>query len=198
MNNHNWWQKAVIYQIYPKSFQDSTGSGQGDIRGIIKRLDYLKTLGIGGIWLTPMYVSPQVDNGYDIADYRDIDPIYGSMSDFEDLIKEAHARGIKIIMDMVFNHCSTQHFWFKEALKGEDNPYHDYFIWQKQPTNWQSKFGGSAWELVPELGKYYLHLFAKEQADLNWENPKLREELFSICEFWANKGIDGLRRKNAP
>ena len=193
MNNHNWWQKAVIYQIYPKSFQDSTGSGQGDIRGIIKRLDYLKTLGIGGIWLTPMYVSPQVDNGYDIADYRDIDPIYGSMSDFEDLIKEAHARGIKIIMDMVFNHCSTQHFWFKEALKGENNPYHDYFIWQKQPTNWQSKFGGSAWELVPELGKYYLHLFAKEQADLNWENPKLREELFSICEFWANKGIDGLR-----
>lgn len=192
MNNPNWWKNGVIYQIYPKSFQDTTGSGTGDIQGIIKRLDYLQELGVDGIWITPMYVSPQIDNGYDIANYRDIDPSYGTMADFEQLIAEAHKRNIKIVMDMVFNHSSTFHQWFVE---GEDpaSPYHDYYIWREEPTNWQSKFGGSAWKWSDKAGKYYLHLFATEQADLNWENPKLRSELFEICKFWAEKGIDGLR-----
>ena len=192
MNNKNWWQNGVIYQIYPKSFQDTTGNGTGDIQGIIKRLDYLQTLGIDGIWITPMYVSPQIDNGYDIADYRNIDPSYGTMADFEQLIAEAHKRNIRIVMDMVFNHSSTFHEWFKQ---GEDpnSEYHDYYIWKEQPTNWKSKFGGSAWKWSDKAQKYYLHLFAPEQADLNWENPKLRSELFDICKFWAEKGIDGLR-----
>lgn len=192
MTNPQWWKNGVIYQIYPKSFQDTTGSGTGDIQGIIRRLDYLQTLGVDGIWITPMYVSPQIDNGYDIADYRNIDPIYGTMADFEQLIAEAHRRNIKIVMDMVFNHSSTFHDWFKQ---GEDpeNLYHDYYIWRESPTNWQSKFGGSAWKWSDKAGKYYLHLFAPEQADLNWENPRLRAELFDICRFWAEKGVDGLR-----
>lgn len=192
MTTHQWWKNGVIYQIYPKSFQDTTGSGTGDIQGIIKRLDYLQTLGVDGIWITPMYVSPQIDNGYDIADYRNIDPSYGTMADFEQLIAEAHQRNIKIVMDMVFNHSSTLHDWFKQ---GEDpaSEYHDYYIWREQPTNWQSKFGGSAWKWSDKAGKYYLHLFAPEQADLNWENPHLRAELFDICRFWAEKGVDGLR-----
>ncbi|MDG2959685.1 alpha,alpha-phosphotrehalase [Bisgaard Taxon 10/6] len=187
-----WWKNGVIYQIYPKSFQDSTGSGTGDIQGIIRRLDYLQCLGVDGIWLTPMYVSPQIDNGYDIADYRNIDPIYGTMDDFEQLVAEAHKRHIRIVMDMVFNHSSTFHDWFK---RGEDpnSEYHDYYIWREQPTNWQSKFGGSAWKWSDKAQKYYLHLFAPEQADLNWENPKLRAELYDICRFWAEKGVDGLR-----
>lgn len=192
----NWWQTGVIYQIYPKSFQDTNGSGTGDILGIIQRLDYLKQLGVAGIWLTPMYVSPQIDNGYDIADYRAIDPMYGTMQDFELLIREAHHRGIKIIMDMVFNHSSTEHEWFKHASNPQSalfHRYHDYYIWREKPTNWQSKFGGNAWQFVDAVGKYYLHLFATEQADLNWENPQLRAELFDICRFWAEKGIDGLR-----
>nr|BDW46097.1 trehalose-6-phosphate hydrolase [Pasteurella canis] len=192
MSNKNWWQNGVIYQIYPKSFQDTTGSGTGDIQGIIKRLDYLQELGVDGLWITPMYVSPQIDNGYDIANYRDIDPSYGSMADFEQLIAQAHQRDIKIVMDMVFNHSSTFHRWFVE---GEDpnSEYHDYYIWRESLTNWKSKFGGSAWKWSDKAQKYYLHLFAPEQADLNWENPKLREELFDICKFWAEKGIDGLR-----
>lgn len=192
MNQSQWWKNGVIYQIYPKSFQDTTGSGTGDIQGIIKRLDYLKMLGVDGIWITPMYVSPQVDNGYDIADYRNIDPSYGTMADFEQLIDEAHQRNIKIVMDMVFNHSSTFHNWFKQ---GEDpqSEYHNYYIWRENPTNWQSKFGGSAWKWSDKAQKYYLHLFAPEQADLNWENPTLRQELFDICRFWAEKGVDGLR-----
>lgn len=192
IKNNNWWKNGVIYQIYPKSFQDSTGSGTGDIQGIIQRLDYLQQLGVDGIWITPMYVSPQIDNGYDIADYRNIDPSYGTMADFEQLTTEAHKRSIKIVMDMVFNHSSTYHEWFKQ---GEDpsSEYHDFYIWRETPTNWQSKFGGSAWQWSDKAQKYYLHLFAPEQADLNWENPKLRQELFSICQFWAEKGIDGLR-----
>lgn len=190
--NKNWWQNGVIYQIYPKSFQDTTGSGSGDIQGIIKRLDYLQNLGVDGIWITPMYVSPQIDNGYDIANYREIDPSYGTMADFEQLIAEAHQLKIKIIMDMVFNHSSTFHQWFKQ---GEDpqSEYHDFYIWRASPTNWKSKFGGSAWQWSDKAQKYYLHLFAPEQADLNWENPRLRAELFDICRFWAEKGIDGLR-----
>ncbi|MGV6988532.1 alpha,alpha-phosphotrehalase [Testudinibacter sp. P80/BLE/0925] len=187
-----WWKQGVIYQIYPKSFQDTTGSGSGDIQGIIRRLDYLQTLGVDGIWITPMYVSPQVDNGYDIANYREIDPSYGTMADFEQLIEQAHRRNIRIVMDMVFNHSSTEHEWFKQ---GEDpnSPYHDFYIWREQPTNWQSKFGGNAWKWSDKAGKYYLHLFTDEQADLNWENPQLREELYQICRFWSEKGIDGLR-----
>lgn len=192
MAHSAWWKTGVIYQIYPKSFQDTTGSGTGDIQGIIQRLDYLKFLGVDGIWITPMYVSPQIDNGYDIADYRNIDPRYGTMADFEQLIAEAHRRDIKIIMDMAFNHCSTAHAWFTQ---GEDpqSEYHDYFFWRDCPTNWQAKFGGSAWQWSEKAGKYYLHLFTPEQADLNWENPTLRAELFDICRFWAEKGVDGLR-----
>ncbi len=192
-----WWQNGTIYQIYPKSFQDTTGSGTGDLRGIIQRLDYLAELGIAAIWLTPITVSPQIDNGYDVADYRDIDPSYGTMADFEELISEAHTRGIRIVMDMVFNHSSTLHRWFVE---GEDpaSPYHDYYLWQdgtpgNPPNQWQSKFGGNAWKWSDKAGQYYLHLFAPEQADLNWENPKLREEVADICRFWAEKGVDGLR-----
>ncbi|OOF57982.1 alpha,alpha-phosphotrehalase [Rodentibacter genomosp. 2] len=193
MNNKTqWWKNGVIYQIYPKSFQDTTGSGTGDIQGIIKRLDYLQTLGIDGIWITPMYVSPQIDNGYDIANYREIDPIYGTMADFEQLIAEAHKRNIRIVMDMVFNHSSTFHRWFEEG-ENPQSEYHDYYIWRENPTNWKSKFGGSAWKWSDKAQKYYLHLFAPEQADLNWENPKVRSELFEICRFWAEKGIDGLR-----
>lgn len=192
MKQNDWWKNGVIYQIYPKSFQDTTGSGTGDIQGIIRRLDYLRKLGVDGIWITPMYLSPQVDNGYDIANYREIDPSYGSMADFEQLTAEAHKRNIRIIMDMVFNHSSTEHEWFKQ---GEDpkSEYHDFYLWREKPTNWQSKFGGSAWQWSDKAQKYYLHLFAPEQADLNWENPKLRAELFDICRFWAEKGIDGLR-----
>ncbi|OOF63514.1 alpha,alpha-phosphotrehalase [Rodentibacter pneumotropicus] len=193
MNNKTqWWKNGVIYQIYPKSFQDTTGSGTGDIQGIIKRLDYLQTLGIDGIWITPMYVSPQIDNGYDIANYREIDPSYGTMADFEQLIAEAHKRNIRIIMDMVFNHSSTFHRWFEEG-ENPQSEYHDYYIWREKPTNWTSKFGGSAWKWSDKAQKYYLHLFTPEQADLNWENPKVRSELFEICRFWAEKGIDGLR-----
>ncbi|MBF0750613.1 MULTISPECIES: alpha,alpha-phosphotrehalase [unclassified Pasteurella] len=192
MNNQNWWKNGVIYQIYPKSFQDTSGSGTGDIQGIIKRLDYLQTLGIDGIWITPMYLSPQIDNGYDIANYREIDPIYGTMADFEQLIAEVHKRNIRIVMDMVFNHSSTFHRWFEEG-ENPQSEYHDYYVWRENPTNWKSKFGGSAWKWSDKAQKYYLHLFAPEQADLNWENPKVRSELFEICRFWAEKGIDGLR-----
>lgn len=192
MTNYPWWKNGVIYQIYPKSFQDTTGNGKGDIQGIIQRLDYLQTLGIEAIWITPIYVSPQIDNGYDIADYRNIDPSYGTMADFEQLVAEAHQRNIKIVMDMVLNHSSIFHDWFKQ---GEDpnSQYHDYYIWRENPTNWQAKFGGSAWQWSDKAGKYYLHLFTPEQADLNWENPALRAELFDICRFWAEKGVDGLR-----
>lgn len=192
-----WWKNGVIYQIYPKSFQDSTGSGTGDIQGIISRLDYLKELGVDGIWITPMYVSPQYDNGYDIADYRNIDPLYGTMADFEQLTAEAHRREIRIIMDMVLNHTSTQHQWFQE---GQDpgSEYHDFYIWKEGsaddlPNNWQSKFGGTAWQWSDKAGKFYLHLFATEQADLNWENPQVRRQAAEVCRFWAQKGVDGLR-----
>ncbi|PJG86251.1 alpha,alpha-phosphotrehalase [Conservatibacter flavescens] len=192
-----WWKNGVIYQIYPKSFQDSTGSGTGDIQGIISRLDYLKELGVAGIWITPMYVSPQYDNGYDIADYFNIDPSYGTMEDFECLTAEAHKRDIKVIMDMVLNHTSTEHQWFQQG-QDPNNEYHDYYIWKEGtpealPNNWQSKFGGTAWKWSDKAGKYYLHLFATEQADLNWENPKVRQQAAEICQFWAKKGVDGLR-----
>ncbi|MFM5192639.1 alpha,alpha-phosphotrehalase [Aeromonas media] len=198
MTQTPWWQSAVIYQIYPKSFQDSGARGTGDIKGIMARLDYLKTLGIDALWLTPVYVSPQVDNGYDIADYLAIDPAYGTMEDFEALLAAAHGRGIRIVMDIVVNHTSTEHAWFKSALGDKNSPYRDYYIWKDPveggvPNNWQSKFGGSAWELDPATGQYYLHLFAREQADLNWENPAVRAEVKNIIHFWAKKGVDGFR-----
>ncbi|MFQ2413124.1 alpha,alpha-phosphotrehalase [Aeromonas caviae] len=198
MTQTPWWQSAVIYQIYPKSFQDSGARGTGDLKGIMARLDYLKTLGVDALWLTPVYVSPQVDNGYDIADYLNIDPAYGTMSDFEALLAAAHARGIRIVMDIVVNHTSTEHAWFKSALGDKNSPYRDYYIWRDPvdggvPNNWQSKFGGSAWELDSATGQYYLHLFAREQADLNWENPAVRAEVKKIIHFWAKKGVDGFR-----
>ncbi|WP_033138968.1 alpha,alpha-phosphotrehalase [Aeromonas finlandensis] len=198
MSQTPWWQSAVIYQIYPKSFQDSAARGTGDLKGIMARLDYLKTLGVDALWLTPVYLSPQVDNGYDIADYYAIDPAYGTMADFEALLAAAHARDIRIVMDIVVNHTSTEHAWFKSALGDKNSPYRDYYIWRDPvdggvPNNWQSKFGGSAWELDPATGQYYLHLFAREQADLNWENPAVRAEVKNIIHFWAKKGVDGFR-----
>ena len=192
--NTEWWKKSVVYQVYPKSFQDSNQDGYGDLNGIRQRLPYLKELGIDVIWLNPIYASPQVDNGYDISDYRMIEPTFGTMEDFDALLAEAHAMGLKIILDLVVNHTSDQHKWFLEAKKSKDNPYHDYYIWKDEvPNNWGSSFGGSTWEYVPEVGQYYLHLFAKEQPDLNWENPKVREEVYDILRFWLDKGIDGFR-----
>lgn len=191
------FKDKVIYQIYPKSFQDSNGDGFGDLKGITERLDYLKSLGVEYLWLTPFFISPQNDNGYDVADYRKIDPRYGTMEDLEELIREADARGIGLMLDMVFNHTSTEHEWFQRALKGEKK-YQDYYIFKdgekdKIPTNWVSKFGGPAWEYVDDLGKWYLHLYDVTQADLNWENPEVREELKDIIRFWKEKGIRGFR-----
>lgn len=193
----HWWQNGVIYQIYPRSFQDTTGSGTGDLRGVTQRLDYLHKLGVDAIWLTPFYISPQVDNGYDVANYTAIDPAYGTLDDFDELVAQAKARGIRIILDMVFNHTSTQHAWFREALD-KDSPYREFYIWRDGtsdtlPNNWRSKFGGNAWQWHAQSEQYYLHLFAPEQADLNWENPAVRAELKKVCEFWADRGVDGLR-----
>ncbi|MBD2814774.1 alpha,alpha-phosphotrehalase [Xenorhabdus sp. Flor] len=192
-----WWLDSTIYQIYPKSFQDSTGSGTGDINGITQRLDYLQRLGVGAIWITPIYPSPQVDNGYDVADYCAINPDYGTMEDFDNLVENAHRRGIRIILDMVFNHTSTEHPWFK-AAQDINSPYRQFYIWRESakdslPNNWKSKFGGNAWQWHPESQQYYLHLFAVEQADLNWEHEPVRTELKKVCEFWADRGVDGLR-----
>lgn len=194
----NWWKTATIYQIYPKSFCDSGAKGTGDLQGIIAKLDYLKHLGVDAIWLTPVYQSPMVDNGYDISDYYAINPEFGTMADFDALLAQAHQRGIRIIMDIVVNHTSTEHAWFQSALGDKHSPYRDYYIWKdpvdgQAPNNWQSKFGGSAWELDKPTGQYYLHLFAKEQADLNWENPQVRAEVKEIISFWAKKGVDGFR-----
>ncbi|OUO81097.1 alpha,alpha-phosphotrehalase [Blautia sp. An249] len=187
----------VIYQIYPKSFKDSNGDGIGDLRGVIEKLDYLKELGVDYLWLTPFFVSPLNDNGYDVADYLNIDPLFGTMGDLEELIQKADQRGIGLMLDMVFNHTSTEHEWFQRALKGEKE-YMDYYIFKdgepdQYPTNWQSKFGGPSWEYVPHLKKWYLHLFDVTQADLNWENPKVREELKNVIRFWKEKGIKGFR-----
>lgn len=192
------FKKQTVYQIYPKSFNDSNGDGLGDLKGVTDKLLYLKELGIDYIWLTPFFVSPQNDNGYDVADYRNIDPRYGTMEDAENLISEAGKLGIGIMLDMVFNHTSTEHEWFKKAMEG-DPKYMDYYIFRdpkpdgSAPTNWGSKFGGNAWEYVPKFNKYYLHLFDKTQADLNWENPQVREELKDILKFWQNKGVKGFR-----
>ena len=193
-----WWKQAVIYQIYPRSFCDSNGDGIGDLPGIISKLDYLQTLGIDAIWLSPVFCSPQDDNGYDISDYQDIDPIFGTLEDMDRLIAEAGKRGIRIIMDLVLNHSSDEHRWFREAKKSRDNPYHDYYIWRDgdgvtPPNDLKSGFGGSAWEWVPELGQYYFHQFSVKQPDLNWDNPALRAELYRMINWWADRGIGGFR-----
>lgn len=194
----NDFKKKVVYQIYPKSFKDTNGTGTGDLKGVIEKLDYLQTLGVDYIWLTPFYVSPQNDNGYDVADYYNIDPSYGTMEDVENLIAEAKKRNIYLMMDMVFNHVSTEHIWFKKAMAGEEK-YLNYFFFKQgkannqPPTNWNSKFGGPAWEYVEKFDKWYLHLFDKTQADLNWENPEVREEVKNIVRFWMEKGVKSFR-----
>ena len=187
----------VVYQIYPKSFQDTDGDGFGDLRGVIERLDYLAELGVDYLWITPFFTSPQYDNGYDIADYRNIDPRYGTMEDFDELVREAAKRGMYLMMDMVLNHTSTKHEWFQKALKG-DPKYRNYYIFKKgknglPPTNWVSKFGGNAWSYLPETDEYYLHLFHVTQADLNWENPEVRQDIYDAVNFWLEKGVKGLR-----
>lgn len=192
------WRKSVVYQIYPKSFNDTTGNGQGDINGIIEKLDYLKTLGVDYLWLTPVYRSPMNDNGYDISDYYEINPDFGTKEDFKRLLDEAHARDIKIMSDIVINHTSTEHNWFVESRKSKDNPYRDYYIWKDgedglPPTNWESKFGGNAWQLDPVTNQYYLRLFDVTQADLNWENEQLRKEIYDMINYWIDFGMDGFR-----
>jgi len=194
----SWWKDSVVYQIYPKSFQDSNGDGIGDIPGIISRLDYLEKLGIDVIWLSPVYKSPMDDNGYDISDYRAIHPDFGIMEDMDQLIAEADKRGIKIVMDLVVNHTSDEHEWFQEALKGRDNPYRDYYVWRDPvnggpPNDLESTFSGSAWEYDEASGQYYLHLFSKKQPDLNWENQKMRQDIYDMINFWLDKGIGGFR-----
>ena len=197
-NDQYWWQNAVVYQIYPRSFQDSNDDGIGDLRGIISRLDYIKKLGADIIWLNPIYKSPNVDNGYDISDYQAIHPDFGSLDDFQELLDKAHELGLKIMMDLVVNHSSDENKWFEESRKGPDNPYRDYYIWRDPvdghaPTNWGSYFSGQAWQYDEQSGQYYLHLFATKQPDLNWENPKLRHSVYDIMNWWADRGVDGFR-----
>jgi len=196
--DRKWWKEAVIYQVYPRSFYDSNGDGIGDLRGIISKLNYIKSIGVDVVWLGPVYKSPNDDNGYDISDYQDIMDEFGTLSDWEELLHEMHKRGLKLIMDLVINHTSDQHTWFIESSASKDSPKRDYYIWRegkdgKEPNNWGSYFTPSAWEYDEKTGEYYLHLFSKKQPDLNWENPKLKEEIFSMMEWWLDKGIDGFR-----
>jgi oligo-1,6-glucosidase len=193
-----WWKESVVYQIYPRSFNDSNGDGIGDLRGIIQKLDYLKELGVDVVWLSPVYKSPNDDNGYDISDYQDIMDEFGTLADWEEMLQGMHQRGIKLIMDLVVNHSSDEHAWFVESRKSKDNPYRDYYIWRpgkdgREPNNWSSFFSGSAWQHDPATDEYFLHLFSKKQPDLNWESPKLREEVFKMMTWWLDKGIDGFR-----
>ncbi len=198
-----WWKESVIYQIYPRSFNDSNGDGIGDLQGIIEKLDYLKDLGVDVIWLSPVYKSPNDDNGYDISDYQDIMDEFGTMADFDALLAGMKERNIKLIMDLVVNHSSDEHNWFQEARKSKDNPYRDYYIWKspkdgKEPNNWKSFFSGPAWEYDEATGEYYLHLFSKKQPDLNWENPALRQEVYKMMRFWLDKGVSGFRMDVIP
>ena len=199
-----WWQTTAVYQIYPKSFADTTGNGVGDIPGIIRHLDHIRSLGAGAIWLTPVYSSPMVDNGYDISDYTDIDPAYGTMEDFDRLVEEAQKRNIRIVMDLVFNHSSDNNLWFQESKQNRTNPKADWYIWRdakpdgSAPTNWRSIFGGSAWTWCAERGQYYLHTFAPQQPDLNWENPEVRRALYDAALFWLDKGVGGFRIDAIP
>ncbi len=199
METHTpWWKSAVIYQIYPRSFADANGDGLGDLRGIIKKLDYLDALGVDALWLSPVFRSPQDDNGYDVSDYRDIDPIFGTLEDMDELIREAKKRNIRILLDLVLNHSSDEHPWFLAARKDKNDPHHDYYIWRDgvegiPPNDLPSGFGGSAWEWVPEIGQYYFHHFSRKQPELNWENPALRRELYDIVNFWIDRGVGGFR-----
>ncbi|MDD6616584.1 MAG: alpha-glucosidase [Lachnospiraceae bacterium] len=197
--NKTWWKEAVIYQIYPRSFMDSNGDGIGDLKGITSKLDYLKTLGVDVLWLSPVYKSPNDDNGYDISNYQDIMDEFGTLEDFDEMLREAHARGLKIVMDLVVNHTSDEHAWFMESRSSKDNPYRDYYIWREgkedgsAPNNWGACFGGSAWEYDNATDMYYLHLFSKKQPDLNWDNEKVRNAVFDMMNWWCQKGIDGFR-----
>jgi oligo-1,6-glucosidase len=193
-----WWKESVVYQIYPRSFCDSDGDGIGDLRGIIRKLDYLKELGVDVVWLSPVYKSPNDDNGYDISDYQEIMAEFGTMADFDELLAGLHRRGIKLLMDLVVNHTSDEHPWFVEARKSKDNPYRDYYIWRpgkggREPNNWGSFFSGSAWQYDAATDEYYLHLFSKKQPDLNWENPTVRAEIYAMMHWWLKKGVDGFR-----
>ena len=191
--NLRWWQKKSVYQIYPKSFLDTNGSGTGDLRGVIEKLDYVKNLGVGAIWLTPFFPSPMVDNGYDIANYTDVDPRFGTLNDFDELVAEADRRGIKIVVDLVFNHTSDKNPWFVESKSSRDNPKADWYIWRNEKNNWRSIFGGSAWQWCEERRQYYLHTFATAQPDLNWENPEVRRALYDAANFWLERGVGGFR-----
>ncbi|MFT8744630.1 MAG: alpha-glucosidase, partial [Lentilactobacillus hilgardii] len=196
--NPTWWQNAVGYQIYPKSFFDSNHDGIGDIQGIISKMPYIKSLGVNFVWLSPFFASPNIDNGYDVSDYQAIDPQYGTLDDIFEMIDQFHQNNIRVVFDLVINHTSDQHHWFKEAKKSVDNPYHDFYIWRKPvngnvPNNWVSLFGGSAWEYNPSTKDYYYHLFAKQQPDLNWENPKVHQAVAKIIDWWAERGVDGFR-----
>lgn len=196
--NRKWWKESVVYQIYPRSFKDSNGDGIGDLQGIIQKLDYLHTLGVNVVWLSPVYDSPNDDNGYDIRDYQRIMDEFGTMKDWEELLDGLHQRGMKLIMDLVVNHSSDEHIWFTQSRASKDNPYRDYYIWRegqdgKEPNNWESVFSGSAWQFDEQTGEYFLHLFSKKQPDLNWENPRLREEIYQMMRWWLDKGIDGFR-----
>lgn len=193
-----WWKEAIIYQIYPRSFKDANGDGIGDLKGISTKLPYLKELGVNVLWLSPCFKSPNADNGYDVSDYEDIMDEFGTMADFDHLLKEVHESGLKLILDLVVNHSSDEHRWFKEAQKSKDNPYRDYYIWRDEPNDWISFFSGSAWTLDPLTNQYYLHLFAKKQPDLNWENPALRHEIYKMMRFWLDKGVDGFRMDVIP
>lgn len=193
-----WWKESIIYQVYPRSFADSNGDGIGDINGVTEHLDYLADLGIDVIWLSPVYQSPNDDNGYDISDYRDIMSDFGTMEDFDRMLTEAHSRGIRIVMDLVVNHTSDEHKWFMESKSSKENPYRDYYIWKegkdgKEPNNWGGCFGGSAWQYDETTDMYYLHCFSKKQPDLNWENEKVRDEVYDMMNWWCEKGIDGFR-----
>ncbi|WP_141604384.1 glycoside hydrolase family 13 protein [Terrilactibacillus laevilacticus] len=198
MTDHNWWKKSVVYQIYPRSFMDSNGDGIGDLQGIRSKLDYLQKLGVDVVWLSPVYKSPNCDNGYDISDYRDIMDEFGTMADWEALISDMHHKGIKLVMDLVVNHSSDEHAWFIESRKSKDNPKRDYYIWRPgdkdtPPTDWGAMFGGSTWKYDELTGEYYLHMFADKQPDLNWENEQVRKEVYDMMAFWLDKGVDGFR-----
>src|SRR3982750_4566570 len=193
-----WWKSAVVYQIYPRSFADADGDGMGDLRGVIDHLDHLAGLGVDVIWLSPVYPSPQDDNGYDISDYQDIEPVFGTLADFDELLTGVHERGMKLVMDLVVNHSSDEHQWFVESRSGRDSPKRDWYWWRPprdgaEPNNWASAFSGPAWELDDASGEYYLHLFSRKQPDLNWENPEVREAVYAMMRWWLDRGVDGFR-----
>ena len=188
-----WWKSAVVYQVYPRSFADSDGDGVGDLRGITARLDHLALLGVDVLWLSPIYRSPQDDNGYDISDYQDIDPVFGTLADFDELLAGVHTRGMRLVMDLVVNHTSDEHPWFVESRSSTDSPKRDWYWWRREPNDWESFFSGSAWALDEATGEYYLHLFSRKQPDLNWENPQVRAAVYAMMRWWVDRGVDGFR-----